>query len=272
MTPRSLSLRERSMRWFVHRAGSVEGFGCTLDAARRAFDLGLDIEFDVRACKDGLVCTHYDKLGTDSLSAYSLAEVRQFALSETAPGRIEAVHRPFLVDGGNAARIPTLVEILTLAANNPKKPTILLDIKEEKLREEIEPVVNSTGTSGQVIYGIHKAAEIAGWEDLLGRCLGFCGLKELQNFADSEIAWIRLWQEWLTDDLGELTDPDGLIGSIKNGHPGRRCCIMTGSSNLVSGGVTTSSQIACMAKRFSIDGFIVNDPSIILQANYLIGT
>ncbi|OGD60958.1 hypothetical protein A3A71_03600 [Candidatus Berkelbacteria bacterium RIFCSPLOWO2_01_FULL_50_28] len=246
------------MIFFAHRGGSVETLGNTLSGVLRCFNLGLNIEIDVVACKDALICTHNLSLGSDMIRSFGLDGVRKYRLQDIG-FKLDV----FPAEGGDAERIPTLLEVLAAAKQAPHQPTVLLDLKSDDIVDEVCQQVRWAGLQNQVIYGVHRLSELSGWENT-SQVLAFCSQEELEQFCHSNVHWIRLWQSWLLDEQDQLTDPLGLISQIP-GH--QALCIMTGGPNHADGGVCTLGQIRRLDS-MGAKGMILNDPSLCLVGAY----
>ncbi|HSX42191.1 MAG TPA: hypothetical protein VLE93_02475 [Candidatus Saccharimonadales bacterium] len=248
---------------FAHRGGSVETYGNTLAGITRSLAMGLDIEIDVLPCKDALICTHSNKLGSDMIAGFGLDGVRKYRLDGMG-FELDV----FPAEGGMADRIPTLLEVLRLAGNAPGDPSVLLDLKSAEIAEEVRSQVAWSDMKKNVLYGIHKLSELDDWRGCEENLLAFTGQDEFEGFCQSDAAWIRLWQDWITDEYGQLptvTESHELLNLIP---PHKMTCIMAGGPNHADGGVATLGQIRQLA-RLGADAIILNDPSLCLAAEYV---
>jgi glycerophosphoryl diester phosphodiesterase len=131
----------------AHRGGAALYPENTLAAFRNAIALGCDgAELDVQLSADGMVVVHHDlhlhsgyarnahgrwlEGQTPRIRDLSFAELQQFDIGQPAPGSDYAYAHSMLkpVDG---ARIPSLVEVLALAADAPAPFLLMVELKSD---------------------------------------------------------------------------------------------------------------------------------------------
>ena len=244
---------------FAHRAGVVGHLGNTMDPILHCLQTGTNFEIDVRECGDALVVTHHTKAGGDSISAYSLEELRRCYGIDPA-GQI--IHAPNDVHGGNLDRIPALAQVLVLLPNYPEI-RVILDIKDSDIEEKVLSEVKKFGVESQVIYGAHSVEETETVKKINKNIKTLLFGKE-DNFEtdiqEESVDIIRIWQSWMESDTGEITDE-----LVKRANKaGNEIVIMTGAPNEAKGGVVTMQQLRKL-ETMKIDFVILNDVSLCLQ-------
>lgn len=126
---RPLSRTPDGTEWIGHRGAPREFAENTLPAFQRAIERGAEaIELDVHATADGVVVVHHDpELSRNASSVQSSLEISS-ASWETL--------RKILI--GNGATIPTLADVLELAAN---KARVYVEIKGKQIERLVVDVI-----------------------------------------------------------------------------------------------------------------------------------
>lgn len=253
-------------RIFAHRAGCGCFLGNTIEGIQYCIAMGLNFEIDVRACQNGLVVTHHEKLGQDYISQYPIEAVRKFGINSN-DGSI--VFAPATVHGrSDIARIPTLPEVLNLVAESGKEIKVILDIKKRKEElKTLERIIKSVkyyDLEKHVIIGIPQK-EDTGYIKLQSEIatLLFGTIGDITNMEPNNdiINYVRVWQDWLQNNSDEITDPDYILEKMQIAK--KKVIITAGGMNEIQGGEISRGQFEKLME-LGVDGVIVNDPAIYL--------
>ena len=140
----------------AHRGGAALMPENTLPAFVNAIALGADgAELDVQLSADGMAVVHHDfrlnpgyardgdgrwlKGETPRIKDLSFAELQRFDLGRPAPGSDYAYAHP-MVAPRDGARIPSLAEVLTVAAAAPSSFLLLVELKSDASPDSADPV------------------------------------------------------------------------------------------------------------------------------------
>ena len=259
---------KRKDKIFAHRAKCGCFLGNTIEGVQCCLNMGLNLEIDVQACQNGLMVTHCEKLRQDHISQYPVETVRKFGINRK-DGSI--VFAPATVHGrSDVARIPTLPEVLNLVSESEKEIKVILDIKKGqgniKILDKIVSLVKDYNLVKQIIFGvpyqtdaiyIKKQSQIA--------TLLFGSKKDIRTIRSDNktIDYVRIWQNWLENDFGEITNkPSNWISCLQD-LIHKKVIVTAGGMNEVQGGEISKGQFEKVIK-LGADGIIVNDPAIYL--------
>ncbi|CAG7643559.1 glycerophosphodiester phosphodiesterase [Paenibacillus allorhizosphaerae] len=223
------------MLLIAHRGGTDSFPELTIDAARHSLNSGAHyVELDIRFAKDGVPVISHDNnalklFGNPAriadLTAEQFVSLRYVCKDHYHPHTLEDV----LVSG--------IAPILFHVKEGGDRLVRILDII--RIHGYEDKVVMGVTTSGDV-------SDVKAFNDKI-KVLAFApSRKQITEFIDTDADIIRLWEEWLDEDLVRLVQASG-----------KQVWVMSGSSAKGTVGYTTSDHILSW-KRMGVDGILVD--------------
>jgi len=121
-----------------HRFRGFEEEENTIESLSAALDWGATtLEFDVRIAKCGTPMVYHDEHAPSASGERKLCEI---------------MAKDYAIAGGRFATMPTLDDLLAVAASHPNKGTLLVDIKDAGFEEAICALIRAYRLQDRVVY------------------------------------------------------------------------------------------------------------------------
>ncbi len=233
------------MKIIAHRAGPTKYPEQTIQSAKYALSCGADlVEMDVRYTRDkGLACMH------------DPSALRVFGVDKLIEDMSEAEFRA-LRHKENRAYSSHMAEDYIACGVYP----LLIHVKDWSVLDDLLELLQKNNYLDKVVFGVQNVEAVKKLKDYTPslKVLAFMpGVDKIEEFANAGADYIRLWENWMTDESVERVKKTGKELWIMVGQD------VVGHDEWV--GVTTKEGIKKMLE-YKVDGILINDITF-LQEN-----
>jgi len=238
--------------WVIaHRGGAALAAENTMAAFRASAEAGADmLELDVRLTADNHLVIYHDQELTRT--AGISRRVVDCSLKELQLLDVGS----YFNEGLAGERVPTLPEVLHWARGRAR---LLLDLKLEPHHEaQIIKEIVVRRMEFDVVLGTRSLESLRAMKSLcpLIRTVSLArSLWATQDMVDERVEFVRLWHEWITPEHVQRFHDMGLP-----------VWVMTGRRHSPDVGETTMEELREL-RAAAVDGVILNDPTLAIEAN-----
>ena len=246
-------MKEATRRLWViaHRGGAALAAENTMAAFRASTEAGADmLELDVRLTADNHLVIYHDQELTRT--AGISRRVVDCSLKELQLLDVGS----YFNEGLAGERVPTLPEVLDWARGRAR---LLLDLKLEPHHEaQIIKEIVARRMEFDVVLGTRSLESLRAMKSLcpLIRTVSLAhSLWATKDMVDERVEFVRLWHEWITPEHVQRFHDMGLP-----------VWAMTGGRHSPDVGETTMEELREL-RAAAVDGVILNDPTLAIEAN-----